>query len=322
MDYELLTQELLEYYANDDAFFIYPNCFHATPVDGKEGYPTRRLEFKKGTTLTPVVVGSWTSNVTGQPYKLTAGLDITYHDSTWMETEKLNAISALNPLEVRIVFRQVRGRTLLLGVITPDGKEISDIYGDWTYGQSVLKAGEKNPSTGQMTYTTKRGPFCITGDRFWIDGFEIYNLDAVQIDAGTVIYPDKICNSIRPIKIMNNLRIVRDDLDEWVLDASFSEVWEENTSSGNSGSESASGVAEEPENKKQEIKRNENDRKPSNIVFNAKRETEKKTMTEESRVSGFVIALIAAAAAVVAGAVTGGIVIAGKHRKRRKAEEE
>ena len=81
------TQILMEYSANDDAFFIYPNCFNATPVDGKDGYPTKTVELKKGAILTPVNIGSWSTNITGQPYELTAKLSIVKKDGTWMDAD-------------------------------------------------------------------------------------------------------------------------------------------------------------------------------------------------------------------------------------------
>ena len=49
----------------------------------------------------------------------------------------------------------------------------------------------------------------------------MHELDALQIDAGTILYADVTCNSTQPIKITNQVRLIRDANDEWIIDKTF-----------------------------------------------------------------------------------------------------
>lgn len=232
------TQVLIEYYPGDNAFFIYSNCFNGVPVESKEGYPVESFELKEGTELTPVVTGTWVKNISGQPYKLTKGISVVKEGTTWMDADYADEISKLEPMEVKVVFERVQNGAAVLTVITPDGKSIDSTYGDWTTAWGTILRGVLDAETKKCTYTSEKAAYSITGSTFYISGLRLNELDGLQIDKGTILYPDATCKSIQPIKIMNQFRIVRDANDEWEVDKTFTTDYNL-TSSSNNASENA-----------------------------------------------------------------------------------
>ena len=212
---------LIEYFASDNAFFIYPHCFNGVPVDGREGYPTESFELKKGTKLTPVVTGTWAKNTEGQPYKLTRKVSVIKEGESWLDADYMEEISNQEPLEVKIVFDCMKGSAAIFKVVLTSGKEIDDIYGDWTTARGVILRGVAEADAGNYSYTSEIAAYSITSNMFYIDGLRLHELDALQIDAGTILYADVTCNSTQPIKITNQVRLIRDANDEWIIDKTF-----------------------------------------------------------------------------------------------------
>ena len=212
---------LIEYFASDNAFFIYPHCFNGVPVDGREGYPTESFELKEGTEFVPVVSGTWVKDMEGQPYKLTSKVSVVKEGESWLDADYMEEISKQEPLEVKIVFDCVKGSAAIFKVVLPNGKEIDDIYGDWTTARGVILRGVAEADAGNYSYTSEIAAYSITGNMFYMDGLRLHELDALQIDAGTILYADATCNSTQPIKITNQVRLIRDANDEWVIDKTF-----------------------------------------------------------------------------------------------------
>lgn len=212
---------LIEYTTFDDAFFIYTNCFNETPVEGDAGYPRKTLQLKKGTKLTPITVGTWAYDITGQPYTLSSDLSVTKNGEAWMDSAYLKRIEKMEPLKVKIVFKQIMNAAAVFEVVTEDGKSIDSTYGDWTTARGMLKRGVQNDDTKKYTYSGEYAAYSITGTTFYVDNLRLNELEGLQIDKGTILYPDADCKSERPIKITNQVRIVRDKEDEWTVDTSF-----------------------------------------------------------------------------------------------------
>ena len=322
------TQILMEYSANDDAFFIYPNCFNATPVDGKDGYPTKTVELKKGAILTPVNIGSWSTNITGQPYELTAKLSIVKKDGTWMDADYAEEIENIKTLKVKIVFEEVKGRAATVKVVTTDGKSISDIYGDWTTARGKILRGVLDTKTGKYTYTEELGAYSITGDIFYLDGLRLNELDGLQINKGTVLYPDASCKSLVPIEIVNQWRIVRDENDEWVVDKTFTTDYNLNTEQSGNAESNESGDGSNEETVPEEEVRNLTDEAKddssyhlSNIVFrgDAQDEVETPAAVQTTSMSLWVMILAAAVLLILVGS---GLFLVIKGKKKNVKREE
>lgn len=212
---------IMEYTVQDESFFIYPNCFNELPVDGNEGYPVKNFKMKKGTKLTPIILGTWATDTLGQPYILTNDLDVSKNGSVWMSTDYMEKIEKIDPLEVKVVFKQIMNTAAVFEVITPDGKNIDLNYGDWTQARGMILRGVQNDKTKKYTYTSEYAAYSISGNTFYIDGLRLNELEGLQIDKNTILYPDSVCKSDTPIKIMNQVRIIRDENDEWTVDTKF-----------------------------------------------------------------------------------------------------
>lgn len=328
---------LMEFTSRDNAFFIYPNCFNDIPVEKDEGYPVKTFKMKKGTKLTPVILGTWGADVLGQPYILDNDIDVTKNGDIWMSTSYMEKIKEVKPLEVKIVFKQILNSAAVFEVVTPDGKRIDATYGDWTQARGMIQRGVQNEKTKKYSYTSEYAAYSITGDTFYIDGLRLNELEGLQIDKNTVLYPDSVCKSDTPIKILNQVRIVRDKNDEWVVDTKFttglSKEELENTSvegddqSGNSSSDAEvvedssamsgiGAVAENEDNKK-------NNYLAKNIVFadaEADNTDSKLNMGYSAANDGEsnTVLWIVIAAVVVVLAAGSGIVVALVRRRRKK----
>ena len=320
------TQVLMEYYPNDDAFFIYPNCFNATPVDGKEGYPAKRFELKKGAVLTPIIVGTWSKNVNGQPYQLSEGVSIVKDGTTWMDVDYFEYIKNAEPLNVKIVFERVKGRAAIMRVVTPDGQSIDSIYGDWTTARGNILRGIMNTATGAYTYENELAAYSITGNTFYIDGLRLNELDGLQIDAGTILYPDSTCKSNIPIKIVNQLRIIRDENDEWQVDKSFTTDYDlvdvNAASNGTQGNSDSSESSDEADKKNDDTKLSGTDKEDnsynlSNILFHS--DSKDVLPTSGKTVSTYIWVIILIAVIVPAAGV--GLFVFKDRKKKIKQED-
>lgn len=328
---------LMEYTDFDHMFFIYTNCFNDVPVEKDEGYPVKTFKMKKGTKLTPITVGTWSKDITGQPYILANDIDVTKNGEVWMNTEYMKKLETVEPIEVKVKFKQILNSAAVFEVVTPDGKRIDATYGDWTTARGMIKRGVLNEKNNKYSYSSEYAAYSITGDTFYIDSLRLNELEGVQIDKNTIVYPDSSCKSDVPIKIVNQVRIVRDENDEWVLDTKFSteqdvenvaadEQSENSSQESSNDSSSASSddssaivqlgaVAELEENKK-------NNYLDGNIVFADETADTKKVVIDNNVIkkdnSNIAIWIIIAAVGVVVVAgcgITTGLVL---RRKRKK----
>lgn len=327
---------LMEYTDFDNMFFIYTNCFNEVPVEKDEGYPTKTFKMKKGTKLTPITVGTWSKDITGQPYILANDIDVTKNGEVWMNTSYMEKVETIEPLEVKVKFKQILNSAAVFEVVTPDGKRIDAKYGDWTTARGMIKRGILNDKTKKYSYTSEYAAYSITGDTFYIDGLRLNELEGVQIDKNTILYPDGICMSDVPIKIMNQVRIVRDENDEWILDEKFSTEQDvENIATDEQSEDSDQNSADDSSNTANgtneisqlgvvnEIEENKkNNYLDGNIVFADKNSDAKKVVSNNNVVkkddSSVAIWIIIAAVGVVVVAGCGVTVILVSKRKKKK----
>lgn len=322
------TEVLIEYFASDNAFFIYPHCFNGVPVDGREGYPTESFELKEGTELTPVVKGTWAKNTEGQPYKLTSKVSVVKEGESWLDADYMEEISKQEPLEVKIVFDCVKGSAAIFKVVLPNGKEIDDIYGDWTTARGVILRGVAEADAGNYSYTSEIAAYSITGNMFYMDGLRLHELDALQIDAGTILYADATCNSTQPIKITNQVRLIRDANDEWVIDKTFtteynlvaeSETVSDNQNKADSSEEQKDVVSEQKEEIIASDKEDKN-YKATNIRYHD--ETEDEEANSSVQENNILILAIGITSGVLLAALCILLIIANKKRKDKQEQGE
>lgn len=232
------TKICMEYV--DGFFFIYSQCFYEMPSDTNTQYPTKSVYIAKDATLTPIKAGSWAKDVTGQPYTLNTKVDLVLSDDTWMDADYKAKIDNMTPLKVNIVFSNISGSAMIFKVVTSNGKSISDIYGDWTTAVGELKKGTLDEATKKYTYEKSQAYYSITGETFYVDSLGLSKLDGIQIEEGTILYPDGTCKSDTPIQIVNRVRVIRDSEDEWVVDTTYTTYTEVSNSTTQTTTDSSS----------------------------------------------------------------------------------
>ena len=317
---------LIEYFASDNAFFIYPHCFNGVPVDGREGYPTESFELKKGTKLTPVLTGTWAKDIEGQSYTLTRKVSVIKENESWFDTDYKEELSKQEPLEVKIVFDCVKGSAAIFRVVLPNGKEIDDLYGDWTTARGVVMRGIKEVDAGSYSYTSEIAAYSITGNMFYMDGLRLHEIDALQINAGTILYADATCISTQPIKITNQVRLIRDANDEWVIDKKFTTDYELVTDNDNvSGNQSQTDSSEEQkdvvsEQKEDIISPTEEDKNyaKGNIQYHNKLKHEETNASTQNNNTPIIVIGIASGISLVLLCVL--LIIANKKRKNKQEQ--
>jgi len=306
---------LIEFYAPNNLFFIYPHCFNEIPSEEDALYPKQTLVLKKGAILTPVSSTSWSKDIKGQPYKLTKKMDIVMSDGVWMDADYKEQLDNMKPVEVRIVFDSVQDRVIILKVVTNNNKKISDLYGDWTTARGSLYRGILNEKTKKYTYGEVQAAYSITDAVFYIDGLALHELDSIRIKKGTILYPESTCKSKIPIMIMNDFGLIRNKDDEWVVDDKFTSYLEPNKDNPKPDVESEepkenTPIVEQNEEVKTEETINSEENSDhylaSNILFHDERNSQKTFISESKKmipdgiiVAGIIILLLLGAGAIV-----------------------
>lgn len=304
--------------------YIYPHCFASAPNKNSTP-PTSSLEFEKGAVFYPVDKNTWSKNIGTQTYTLDETVSVIFVENTWMDEGYYNQISGMEPLEVEVRLESAKGKALRLQVVTASGKTIEEIYGDWTTAYGPIKRGVLN-GQGQYEFTTVPSAiYSLTKEYFYFDSLALGELDALQIDAGTVIYPAEGCKSMQPMKIMNNFGIVRDAKDKWALDEEFTTDYpnldfkESSTTAVNTGNK-ASANKEVKATESTETTKTSKDAKDTNkgVILN-------KNVGEDSAAYVSIVANTTAwivGVVLIAIVLCAGIVIFLMQRKQRKKQQE
>ncbi len=74
---------LMEYYPAASLFYIYSNCFAATP--GTAAYPASSLTIAAGAVLTPISTPDASATTDGTEFALTAAINVAYEDGAWVD---------------------------------------------------------------------------------------------------------------------------------------------------------------------------------------------------------------------------------------------
>ena len=264
----------------------------------------------------------------GQPYKLTSKVSVVKEGESWLDADYMEEISKQEPLEVKIVFDCVKGSAAIFKVVLPNGKEIDDIYGDWTTARGVILRGVAEADAGNYSYTSEIAAYSITGNMFYMDGLRLHELDALQIDAGTILYADATCNSTQPIKITNQVRLIRDANDEWVIDKTFtteynlvaeSETVSDNQNKADSSEEQKDVVSEQKEEIIASDKEDKN-YKATNIRYHD--ETEDEEANSSVQENNILILAIGITSGVLLAALCILLIIVNKKRKDKQEQGE
>lgn len=211
---------LVETGGKSGLLYIYEHCFASAPNKNSTP-PTSNIKFEAGALFYPVDRTTWSKNIGAQTYTLDEEVSVILVENAWMDEGYYNQISSMEPLEVEVKLNSAKGKALRLDVVTASGKTIEEIYGDWTTAYGPIKRGVLNEQ-GEYEFTTEASAlYSLTKEYFYFDTIALGDLDALQIEAGTIVYPADGCKSMQPMKIMNNFGIVRDAKDKWVLDEDF-----------------------------------------------------------------------------------------------------
>lgn len=170
------------------------------------------IQLKKGTVLRPSV-GAPCSTMMRLANDLNLAFDARYN--RWVLAGDENKQYTFN--EVKVEVARVTGAELeLQGTFTKmSGKKLMDIYGDWVnlIGEVILGDPDKG------TYTNNGVAYSLAGTSLIIYGIQPGLMDTIEIKAGTILWPDSSCKSQDPIRIANDIVMVRDAEDEWVIKA-------------------------------------------------------------------------------------------------------
>ena len=222
MDGEAITV-LVEYDVASGYFYVYHHCFAAVP-DDKAANPQQSLVLAEGTVLHHLSAPDASALVEGgQPLKLTNAVTMEKKDGAWVDKEK--EIDLSDALSVGVTFHKVDGTNILwLNALLADDSAIMDLYGDWTTAYGTVRLGTYKADGTIDWVVDQTAIFSITGSYFHMSGISLANYDAIQIDGGMVMLPAATCKSDRPIVIVNNFGMMRNEDDEWVVDKEFSET--------------------------------------------------------------------------------------------------
>lgn len=227
-------QVIVEYVEYSGLFYLYPHCFTSEPGRTVSNYPKKTFKIKAGAKLVPVVKDVWSKDFSGQPYKIKNTVDIIINNNVWMTAKDKKIYDSYKPLDVYVSYEMVEGRALMLNVKTVDGKSLKDTYGDWTMAYGAVERGiEGKP--GKYTFTQDpQTSYNMTESLFYMGTLRLSELDAVKVEKGTIIYPDKTCKTRRPLKVCNTFCMVRDEKDKWKAVKAGSIVTEVNENVDNS----------------------------------------------------------------------------------------
>ena len=170
------------------------------------------IQLKKGTVLRPDA-GAPCSTMMRLASDLNLAFDARYN--RWVLAGDENKQYTFN--EVKVGVARVTGAELELQgtFVNMSSKKLMDVYGDWVnlIGEVIL--GDPNKGT----YTNNGVAYSLAGTSLIIYGIQPGLMDTIAIKAGTILWPDSSCKSQDPIRIANDILLVRDAEDEWVIKA-------------------------------------------------------------------------------------------------------
>ena len=89
--------------------------------------------------------------------------------------------------------------------------KISDILGQ---GASVFGNIElEEPGLGK--YTDNKAVYTVQDDSFKLFGILPATKDSIKVKAGTVLFAHNACETLKPIRILNSVKLTRDAEDNW-----------------------------------------------------------------------------------------------------------
>ncbi len=170
------------------------------------------IQLKKGTVLRPAA-GAPCSTMMRLANDLNLAFDARY--DRWVLAGNENKQYTFNDVKVGVA--RVTGVELeLQGTFTKmSNKKLMDVYGDWVNLVGKVILGD--PDRG--TYTNNGVAFSLAGTSLIIYGIQPGLMDTIEIKKGTILWPDSSCKSQNPIRIVNDILMIRDSEDEWVIKA-------------------------------------------------------------------------------------------------------
>ena len=184
------------------------------------------IQLKKGTVLRPAA-GAPCSTMMRLANDLNLALDARYN--RWVLAGDENKQYTFNDVKVEVA--RVTGAALELQgtFVNMSSKKLMDVYGDWVnlIGEVIL--GDPNKGT----YTNNGVAYSLAGTSLIIYGIQPGIMDTIEIKAGTILWPDSSCKSTDPIRIANDILLIRDTEDEWVIKAGKMTTKKNGSQSGN-----------------------------------------------------------------------------------------
>lgn len=143
-------------------------------------------------------------------YDLELAYDARFH--VWGLASDLN--KEYNYRDVYVSVSSISGVEFWLDAkfVKNPNQAIMDVYGDWSLlnGEIILGDPAKGENSLVTTYTSA-GTFLI------LYGISPGLMDSIEIPAGTILWPDASCKSADPIRIANDIKLVRDEEDDWKI---------------------------------------------------------------------------------------------------------
>ena len=116
-------------------------------------------------------------------------------------------------IDVYLEVKQVRGHVLTLTVQVANDKnaKISDILGQGAsvFGSIVLAESEVEE------YTDNKAVYTIQDDSFKLFGITPATKESMEVKAGTVLFAHNACKNLKPVRILNSVKLTRDAEDNW-----------------------------------------------------------------------------------------------------------
>ena len=116
-------------------------------------------------------------------------------------------------IDVYLEVKQVRGHVLTIAVQVANDKnaKISDILGQGAsvFGSIVLAESKDEE------YTDNKAVYTIQDDSFKLFGITPATKESIEVKAGTVLFAHNACKTLKPIRILNSVKLTRDAEDNW-----------------------------------------------------------------------------------------------------------
>jgi len=170
------------------------------------------IQLKKGTVLRPAA-GAPCSTMMRLANDLNLAFDARYN--RWVLAGDENKQYTFNDVKVGVA--RVTGAALELQgtFVNMSSKKLMDVYGDWVNLVGEVILGDPNKGT----YTNNGVTYSLAGTSLIIYGIQPGLMDTIEIKAGTILWPDSSCKSTDPIRIANDILLVRNTEDEWIIKA-------------------------------------------------------------------------------------------------------